>query len=108
MTDSYEVLITSEAAADLYDLHNYIAVRLRSPKAASEHMEALKGVIERLSVMPFRHALVDDEQWRARGVRRVTVKNFIVYYRVDKPAARVYVIAVIYGRRDQLKALGGT
>ena len=33
------------------------------------------------------------------------VKNHLVYYWVNEEAKRVYVTAVIYGRRDQLAAL---
>ena len=32
-------------------------------------------------------------------------KNFYVYYRMDKAAMRVYIMNVIYARRDQLQQL---
>jgi toxin ParE1/3/4 len=48
---------------------------------------------------------VDQEPWHSRGVRKIIVKNFYVYYRIDEPAGAVFVLNVIYARRDQLKAL---
>ena len=48
---------------------------------------------------------MDDEPWHSRGVRRLLVKNFYVYYRIDEPRKRVSVMNVIFARRDQLQAL---
>jgi toxin ParE1/3/4 len=33
------------------------------------------------------------------------VKNFFVYYRIDDTHKKVYILNVIYARRDQLRAL---
>ena len=55
--------------------------------------------------MPARNKCVDQEPWCSRGVRKIIVKNFYVYYRIDEQAETVYVLNVIYARRDQLKAL---
>lgn len=35
----------------------------------------------------------------------MTVRNFLVYYSVDEDRETVWIIAVIYGRRDQAAAL---
>ena len=49
--------------------------------------------------------LVDDEPWHSRGIRRMRVRNFFVYYRVDDSANMVYILNIIYAKRDQKKAL---
>ena len=36
---------------------------------------------------------------------KIIVKNFLIYYWVDEENFKVQVIAVIYNRRDQLRAL---
>ena len=38
-------------------------------------------------------------------MRKIIVKNFLIYYWVDEENFKVQVIAVIYNRRDQLRAL---
>lgn len=55
--------------------------------------------------MPQRIALVSQEPWRSRGVRKVIVKNFYVYYRIDENTEHVYILNIIYQKRDQLKML---
>ena len=53
-----------------------------------------------LSIAP-----VVEEPWHSRGVRKIVAKNFYIYYRLDESLGRVYVMNVIYAKRDQLKAL---
>ena len=42
------------------------------------------------------------DRWRAEGVRKIVVKNFLIYYWVDDENNRVQVTAVIYSRREQI------
>ncbi len=55
--------------------------------------------------MPKRHSLVDEEPWRTEGVRKIVVKNFLIYFWVDNENMRVQVTAVIYAKRDQMVQL---
>ena len=54
---------------------------------------------------PKNKKLVDDEPWHSRGIRIFLVKNFFVYYRIDEEHKKVFILNVIYARRDQLRAL---
>lgn len=55
--------------------------------------------------LPFRNPLVDEEKWRKQGIRRIVVKNFIMYYWIDGEKSIVYITAVVYEKRNQLKNL---
>ena len=55
--------------------------------------------------MPERHKCVDDEPWGSYGIRRIVVKNFVVYYRIDDASHRVYILNIIYTKRDQMRML---
>ncbi|MCI6100551.1 MAG: type II toxin-antitoxin system RelE/ParE family toxin [Selenomonas sp.] len=103
--DTYEIIITPDAEEDLRCLCDYIADTLMAPETARAFLQMLRGEIQTLSELPERTRLVDAEPWHSRGVRKLFVKNFIIYYRVDQEEHRVYVLNVIYGRRSQLKAL---
>lgn len=61
--------------------------------------------IASLSAMPSRYPLVEEDPWHKKGIRKMTVKNFLVYYSVDDENKIVWILAVIYGRRDRLSAL---
>lgn len=101
----YRIIITPDAICDLTELRDYIADVLLAPETALQYIQTIRREIGTLSRMPARHKCIDLEPWRSRGVRKIIVKNLYVYYRIDDPAGTVYVLNVIYLRRDQLKAL---
>lgn len=103
--EKYRVILTHEASAELIELKNYIAHILKAPDTALRYIRGLRQEIEKLETFPESIAPVDDEPWRSRGIRRKIYKNFYIYYRVEKSEKRVYVLNVIYTRRDQLNAL---
>lgn len=103
--DSYKIAVMPEAEADLTELRNYITEALLAPDTALAYVRSVRKEIGTLSEMPARYQLVDEEPERSSGVRRLIVKNFYVYYQIDEGAKRVYILNVIYTRRDQLKAL---
>ncbi|MBQ9879061.1 MAG: type II toxin-antitoxin system RelE/ParE family toxin [Clostridia bacterium] len=102
---SYEIVMTPDSVADLNGLRDYIAETLSAPGTALKYIQTIRSEIGTLSEMPARIKPVDDEPWHSRGLRRLIVKNFIVYYRIDEPEKKVYILNVIYGKRDQLRAL---
>lgn len=103
--DEYEIIITPDAAEDLWEVRNYIADVLLSPETALEYVRTVRQEIAGLAQFPARFKPMDEEPWHSRGVRRLQAKNFFVYYWIDEPQMRVYVMNVIYARRDQLQAL---
>ena len=84
---------------------HYISNDLMAPDAADNLLDKMKAEISKLSSFPKKHALIDEEPWRTEGVRKIVVKNFLIYYWVDDENNRVQVTAVIYSRRDQIRQL---
>ena len=103
--DEYEIIITPDAAEDMWELRNYIADVLLSPDTALEYVHTVRQEIASLSQLPARIKPMDDEPWHSRSVRKMLAKNFYVYYWIDEPRKRVSVMNVIYARRDQLQTL---
>lgn len=103
--DSYEIIMTPDATADLVELRDYIADVLLVPGTALSYIRTIREEISKLAEMPSRIKPVDDEPWHSRGIRKIIAKNFYVYYRIDEDAKRVYIMNVIYNKRDQLRQL---
>ena len=102
---AYRIIVTPDAADDLADLGDYIANVLYARDTALAYVRAIRKEIAALAEMPAAYKVMDDEPWHSRELRRFLVKNFYVYYRIEEQAKAVYVLNVIYARRDQLKAL---
>ena len=101
----YKVKITPFAFSQLAETVNYISGVLLVPETAAKWLDVLHSSIRSLSSMPNRFPLTEEEPWREKGIRKLNVKGFLVYYLVDEERKTVTVTAVVYGRRDQISAL---
>ena len=101
----YSVKITPSAIGQIQETVAYISKVLLSPQTAIAWSNYLQKEIAGLDNMPSKFPLVDKEPWKTNGIHKMDVKNFIVYYCIDEPQQTVWVTAVIYGRRDQIKRL---
>ncbi len=101
----YEVKLTSQAIGQIEETVQYISKILLTPETARKWTDTLQREIEKLGSMPSRFPLTEEEPWRTKGIRKMPVKNFLVYYLVDEEKKTVWITAVIYGSRDQIEAL---
>ena len=101
----YEIIITPDAEADLNELDDYITFELKAPETAVRYTEDIKSQITMLSKSPRRFKLMENEPWKSRGVRRMNAKNFAVFFYVYEEYSEVYVMNVIYQKRDIPKIL---
>lgn len=101
----YEVKLTPQAVEQMQETISYISHILLEPEIARRWADLLQQEISSLNSMPARFPLIEEEPWHTYGVRKMTVKNFLVYYLIDEEGKTVSITAVIYGRRNQLAAL---
>ncbi len=101
----YKVKITPFALSQLSETVKYISEELCVPEIAQKWLDTLHSSIGSLSAMPKRFPLVEEQPWRDRGIRKLIVKGFLVYYLIDEAKKTVTVAAVVYGRRDRIAAL---
>ncbi len=101
----YEVMLTAQAIGQIEESLQYISKILLEPGIARKWLNTLQCEIGKLGSMPSRYPLTEEEPWHTKGVRRMPVKNFLVYYQIKEEKKAVWVVAVIYGRRDQIAAL---
>ncbi len=103
--NEYEVRVTRQALEQMKEIVHYISNDLMAPDSADNLLDKFKVEILKLSSFPKKHALIEEEPWRTEGIRKIVVKNFLIYYWVDDDNNRVQVTAVIYNRRDQIRQL---
>ncbi len=78
--NDYTVIITPDAETDLNQLDDYITFTLKAPDTAIHYIHDIRAKITDLKNAPKRHRVVDDEPWHSRGVRRMNVKGFAVFF----------------------------
>lgn len=102
--ETYKVVLTPDAATDLYQLKHYISYTLKAPETAAKYIRSVRKQIEGLEAFPTAYAPIPEEPWHLRGIRRIIHKNFNIYYIINDLNKTVYILNVIYGKRDQLEA----
>ena len=100
MTKSYNVIIQNAAQNDLYAIWEYIAGELKNPNVAAHMLDKLHKSILSLRELPERHALLTDKLLRSKGIRKILVENYIVFYRVNEEEKSVAVLRILHVRRD--------
>jgi len=95
---SFPVLLTADAARDLEDIYQYVAVH-DAPGKADHLLTNIENVFSRLSEFPERG--VYPRELSALGIREyreVFFKPYRLIYRfLDN---KVYVVLIVDGRRD--------
>ena len=99
----FAVLLTNDAARDLNELYDYIAVH-DSPRKAGYVLERIEKTFSTLSEFPERGVYPKELlKLGIREYREIFFKPYRIIYRVmDK---NVYVLLIVDGRRDMQSLL---
>lgn len=100
MNRRYKIVLSNEAHEDLEDIVTYISKELKEPNIASKLHLKIINAIKKLSFMPERHEPVSDIHLRARQIRCIYVGNYLIPYIVSDSENAVYILRVLYARRD--------
>lgn len=94
----FEVLLTNDAARDLEEIYNYIALH-DSPQNADYILSRIEKVFSSLSEFPERGVYPDELlALGIREYREIFFKPYRIVYRVMGNI--VYVLLIVDGRRD--------
>lgn len=94
----YVVEITDEALKDMEQLYNHIANVLLAPENAIGQYNRIAEKILELDTFPERFRIMDSEPEHSRGLRRMLVDNYSVFYVIERN--KVIVTNVLYSASD--------
>ena len=101
----YEIVYSERSMEDLADIYEYIAFSLMDPWAAGRVYSGIVNAVDTLKSFPFRNSLAEDEPWKGMGLRKLPVKNYLIFYTTDLESCAVKIIRIMYGARDIEKQL---
>ena len=96
----FKINIADTAKQDIRDIRKYITDEFQEPVAAANTTESILEAITTLEQMPDRIALVKDKRLAAQGLRPLYVKNYTVFFRINKSHDSIDIVRVIYSHRD--------
>lgn len=101
----YSINITRTAEQDLNEAVDYIEYVLKNPAAADDLLENVVRKISPLESNPFIYPIVDDPVLKAWQIRFVAIKNYLAFYTIDEQAGIVYIVRILYGKRNWIQIL---
>ncbi|MDO5785827.1 MAG: type II toxin-antitoxin system RelE/ParE family toxin [Eubacteriales bacterium] len=100
MESKFQYQLSQKAEADLDDIVSYIAIELLNPQAASDFVDKLQKVIDEACSFPESGSPVNNEFLSSTKVRKKLVGNYIMYYLPVMDEKMVYIVRIIYGKRN--------
>jgi toxin ParE1/3/4 len=97
---NYSLNITDIAEEDILSTVKYIANELKNPIAANNLLDEIEKHEKILEETPGIYPSVHDEYLAEKGLKFVTIKNFLLFFTIDKKNKTVSIIRFFYGRRD--------
>lgn len=97
---TYRVQITEDAKEDIKEIVSYIKGELKEPQIAMQHKKAFKDAIMKLKDSANIYNVIDEELIEISDIRKVNVKNFMIFYRINKNEDIVQVFAVFYSKSN--------
>lgn len=98
--NEWKILLSPDFKSEVRGIHDYIAKTLLAPEAAAGQSRRIMEAVNALDNMPYRYSLYENEPWHSRGLRKLPVDNFIVFYWLNEKSKEVVVLHVFYGGRN--------
>lgn len=96
----HEIIYLPSVEKDLVSAVDYLADTLGSVQAAENLLQEFEATVERIAQFPYANALYRIDRPIDHEIRKVVVKNYILYYTVFQD--HVEIFRFIHGRRNQV------
>ncbi|MCD7807948.1 MAG: type II toxin-antitoxin system RelE/ParE family toxin [Erysipelotrichaceae bacterium] len=103
--NKYSINIYPRAQSDLEDIFRYISDELCNPSAAIELIDAIDEALDLVCLNPLMCPLVRSKLIKDKTLRKLIVKNYIIFYRPVEQNNEIQVVRVLYGMKNYEKIL---
>lgn len=100
MSSNYQYHFTKKAETDLDEILFYISIELSNPDAAASFLKDLQTVLTSICSVPKIGRIVENEFLPDKEIRKSLVGNYVLYYLPDTEEKSIYVLRILYGRRN--------
>lgn len=100
MAFDYSYRFTEKAETDLTEILRYITDDLCNPGAAKELGGKIFESIDTVRNFPLSGLPVENLFLADKTIRRLLVDNYIVYYKAADSEKTIYIIRIVYGKRN--------
>lgn len=101
----YNIEFSKDARNDLINIKNHIKYNLKEPNIARKLNKKIKEKIYKLADYPQLFEIIDDDFIRKMEIGKTLVDNYIIFYKVNENDKNVYIVRIMYGRRNWINIL---
>ena len=100
MECKYSYRFTEKAEQDLEEILRYISVDLVNPTAAQNLGRKIFEKIDVVRVFPDSGAPIDNEFLADKAVRKLSVDNYVIYYKAHYDEKVISILRIVYAKRN--------
>ena len=82
--EKYDVKLSIQAKKDYKNIISYIRYELSEPNIAKKYAELIKSELNSLVYNPQRFAIIQNDIIKEFKFRKLIIKNYIAFYRVNE------------------------
>ena len=105
MDEKYEIKLSIKAKDDLKSIVLYIKNNLNEPAIANKYAKIIREEIKTLEYSPQKFAIIDDSSVKDLNFRKLIIKNYIAFYRINEENKIVNVERILYGASNWINEL---
>ena len=105
MDEKYKINLSIKAKDDLKSIVLYIKNNLNQPAIANKYAKIIREEIKTLEYSPQKYAVIDVSSVKDLNIRKLIVKNYIDFYRVNEENKVVNVERILYGSSNWINEL---
>ena len=105
MQEKYEIELSGKAKEDLKKIVTYIKKNLNEPTIARKYAQLINERIRTLKYIPQRYMIIGDNEIKHLNIRRLLIKNYIAFYRIDESKRIVRIERILYGASNWMRNL---
>ena len=96
----YDIKLSNQAKEDYKSIIRYIKYKLLESNIAERYAELIKNEINTLKYNPQKFAIINHDTIKQYKFRKLIIKNYIAFYRINEDEKIVNVERILYGGTD--------
>ena len=98
--EKYKVQLSIQAKNDYKSIIRYIRYELLEPIIAEKYAELIRNELNSLEYQPQKFAIIDYDIIKKYNFRKLIIKNYIAFYRINEDEKIVNVERILYNGTD--------
>lgn len=99
----HKIVYLPVAQDDLFQALEYLSNTLDAPGAAADLLDEFDKTVQQIAQFPYAHELYRTDRPIKDEIRKVPIKNYVLYYAVFPE--RIEIRRFLHGRRDRSKGI---